>query len=164
DGSGYGGMTGAAAVLYKNGRPLTDAVLRYQLGPITEHTTYDAEGIGILLGLQLIDRYVTEPNHLNSLICLDGRSAIEALESRLPKSGQNIIEATLRAAKRMAKTNSTAKITTVTWIPGHCGIEGNERADREARKAAEGNISAKANLPAYLRNGNLPAMASAIRQ
>ncbi|KAJ3861201.1 hypothetical protein EV359DRAFT_84567 [Lentinula novae-zelandiae] len=57
DGSGYGGMTGTAAVLYKNGQPLTDAVLRYQLGPITEHTTYDAEGVGILLGLQLIDSH-----------------------------------------------------------------------------------------------------------
>ncbi|KAJ3897741.1 hypothetical protein F5879DRAFT_1073916 [Lentinula edodes] len=50
------------------------------------------------------------------------------------------------------------------WIPGHCGIEGNEQADREARKAAEGNVSAKANLPAYLGNGNFPATASAIRQ
>ncbi|GAW01135.1 hypothetical protein LENED_002714 [Lentinula edodes] len=69
--------------------------------------------------------------------------AIEALESRLPKSGQNIIEATLRTAKRMAKANNTEKISTIAWIPGHCGIEGNERADREAKKAAEGNTSAK---------------------
>ncbi|KAJ3963397.1 hypothetical protein EV361DRAFT_772090, partial [Lentinula raphanica] len=123
DGSGFGGMAGAAAMLYKRNRPVPHATLRYQLGPLTEHTTFDAEGVGILLGIQLIERYVNNPNEKECLICLDGRSAIEALENRHPKSGQSIVESTLRAAKQAARSEQVEQLATVMWIPGHCGIE-----------------------------------------
>jgi ribonuclease HI len=32
------------------------------------------------------------------------------------------------------------------WIPGHCGIDGNELADQEARKAASSNDTQMLNL------------------
>ena len=52
DGSGQDSMAGAAAVLYK-GHTLV-GLLRYHLGSLEQHTTYEAELIGILLGLWLI--------------------------------------------------------------------------------------------------------------
>ena len=41
------------------------------------------------------------------------------------------------------------------WVPGHKGLEGNERADAEAKKAAEGNTSEETDIPIKLR-GLLP--------
>ena len=52
DGSRQDGMAGAAAVLYK-GHTLV-GLLHYHLGSLERHTTYEAELIGILLGLWLI--------------------------------------------------------------------------------------------------------------
>ncbi|KAJ3738723.1 hypothetical protein DFH05DRAFT_1408498 [Lentinula detonsa] len=136
-------MAGAAAILYEQNKPVPNASLRHQLGPLTEHTTFDAEGVGIMLGIHLIKQYVEDPNDKECLICLDGRSAIEALENRQPKSGQNIVEATLQAAKKLAREEKTEKLTTVMWIPGHCGVAGNEAVDKEAKRAAKASAKSE---------------------
>ena len=52
DGSRQDSMAGAAVVLYK-GQPLVGS-LCYHLGSLEQHTTYEAELIGILLRLWLI--------------------------------------------------------------------------------------------------------------
>ncbi|KAJ3780829.1 hypothetical protein GGU10DRAFT_256550, partial [Lentinula aff. detonsa] len=164
DGSGYNRMAGAAAVLYEHGELRPEATIRYQLGPLSKNTMFDAEGVGILLGLNIIDKYVYEPNPRDTLICLDGRSAKEALRAQNTMSGKNIVDATLRLACQQAKENGREQIASVTWIPGHCGIPGNEKADEEAKKAAAGNVSSVNDLSSYLAKGPLPATASAIRQ
>lgn len=54
DGSGFEGGIGAAAVLYRgNNEPKT---LKYHLGPATEHTVYKGEGVGAMLGMELLRR------------------------------------------------------------------------------------------------------------
>lgn len=54
DGSGYKGVAGAAAVLMRDNDNEPLAKVRYQLGPLTEHTTFDSEGVGMLLCLHLL--------------------------------------------------------------------------------------------------------------
>jgi hypothetical protein len=55
---------------------------------------------------------------------------------------------------------------TVFWVPGHSNIHGNEEADKQAKKAAEGrqNNSPQARLPHYLRFNSLPLSISALKQ
>jgi hypothetical protein len=46
--SGINGMAGAAVVIYSGNKP--PKVLRYCLGLLTEHTMFEAEVVGIMLG------------------------------------------------------------------------------------------------------------------
>lgn len=73
DGSGIDGMVGAAAVLYK-GKQITSSI-HYGLGSLEEHTTFEAECVGLLLGLELLQR---ERGIKTSSIWLDGQGVIQA--------------------------------------------------------------------------------------
>ena len=76
DGSSYKGGVGAAAILYKNNRPLK--IQRFRLGIPEEHTIYEAELVGILLALfplTKILRQITKP----AIIGLDNQAATRAL-------------------------------------------------------------------------------------
>ena len=53
---------------------------------------------------------------------------------------------------------------TLRWVPGHRNHEGNERADTEAKAAAQGDSSPEADLPTWLTRAPLPASLSKIRQ
>ena len=52
DGSGLGGKAGAVVVLYREGT--SPRVLRYSLGTLVQHTTYEAEAVGLLLALHFL--------------------------------------------------------------------------------------------------------------
>ena len=71
DGSGIEGMVGTAAVMFCDGQEAMS--LRYQLGPLTQHTTYDVEVMGVLLALELIHR---ESAAHSATIRLDNQAVI----------------------------------------------------------------------------------------
>jgi hypothetical protein len=67
------------------------------------------------------------------------------------------------SAAALAKKHPNAKVA-IRWAPGHIGIEGNERADEEAKRAAQQeDSSALAAIPKVFR-GDLPWSRSAVRQ
>jgi len=74
DGSGIEGKIGAAAVLYRDG--VLQGELRFHLGSDKHHTVYEGEGIGMVLGLELI----RSERHVNRLTSMgvDNQAAISA--------------------------------------------------------------------------------------
>ena len=53
---------------------------------------------------------------------------------------------------------------TLRWVPGHRDHNGNERADKEAKKAAQKDASSIDDLPRWLTRTPLPASLSKVRQ
>ncbi|KIJ58963.1 hypothetical protein HYDPIDRAFT_50490, partial [Hydnomerulius pinastri MD-312] len=157
----FEGGIGAAAVLIQNDR--RPRVLRYHLGSTDEHTVYEAEAVGLTLAAQLL---TTERDlALPAAIYVDNQAAIKSGDVFNTKPGHYLIDHFRSAISRLRKnTRCRADDITVSWISGHDGVEGNEKADDEAKKAAKGDSSSRARLPSYLRKGPLPLSVSALKQ
>jgi len=148
DGSAQNGKVGAAAVLTRKNKP--DRILHFHLGPEAEHTVHEAELIGILLAIHLIK---TEKRSATTCaIAVDNQAALQAFNSEMKRPGHHIACEALKNAflvqKHRKKTNYKL---TLRWTAGHFGIEGNEKADSEVKKAASGLTTLTKQLPPFLR-------------
>jgi ribonuclease HI len=158
DGSGFEGQIGAAAVLYRNG--VLKSKRRMRLGAMKQHTVYEGEGVGMILGLELI----REEQQVGGLVSMgiDNTAAITAMHSI--KSGpSHYIWDLFHKRLGMVRNKHKEMDLLVKWVPGHMDIVGNDRADKEAKKAATDGSSPLRKLPAPLRK-TLPWSKSAIRQ
>ena len=146
--------------------------LKFYLGTSLEHTVYKAEGVGLLMGLHLLNglhRQLTVPTILRS----DGEEAIRALDNQRVHSGQYIFDVIHLAAKFLhAKQDGlinrverqrqieAGKVWSgnhkgivdlqVHWVPGHCDFEPNKRANEEAKSAVQDSMSEARFLPQLL--------------
>jgi ribonuclease HI len=160
DGSAHDGQVGAAAILTRPGKP--NRVLHYHLGTTEEHTVYKAELVGLLLGLHLIK--TEQAGSTSFAIGADNQAAVEAVLTELTHPGQHLAAAFLHTAAQIRKKRSTSRyMLTLRWTAGHAGIQGNEEADVEAKKAAAGLSSDRSLLPPILRHP-LVISTSAIKQ
>jgi ribonuclease HI len=160
DGSGIDGKVGAAAILYHRG--IEAKVLRYHLGLLTDHTVFEAEATGVLLGIHLIK---SMPHANNATIKLDNQAVLAALSIRKPKPAQSIIDEILLQAENVWKSASNPDfILDITWVRGHNGTEGNEKVDVAAKEAARGIGTQEGTLPDLLAGPPLPLSTSALRQ
>ena len=134
-----------------------------------EHTVYEVEGVGLLMGMHLLHglhHQLTLPTVLRS----DSQATIKALGNRKAHSGQYILEAIYQAAEHLHKKQDglinraehqnliaagkawTAHCRSIVhpqvhWALGHCDFEPNEQADEEAKPVAQGNSSKAKFLP-----------------
>ncbi len=148
DGSVMEGKVGAMAVLIHEGRHTQ--MLRFHLGPDSEHTVHEAELVGILMGLHILS---TEKNNGKlAVIGVDNQAAIKAFDSELRNPGHHLAHEALQIAERLKKKRQRSKTTlTICWTAGHEGLEGNEMADKEAKEAVKGHTLETKLLPSYLR-------------
>jgi ribonuclease HI len=145
DGSGMDGKIGAAAVLYRNGRKIRS--LRMQLGSEKEHTVPEAEGVALILGLELLrgERGVRKVS-----MAADNVGAITRSDDARAAPMQYLWELFRRQWKATERRFRNIKLT-IRWVPGHEGITGNEEADRLAKMAVENGSSARHKLPKVLQ-------------
>ena len=160
DGSAQDGKVGAAAVLQRNGK--TIKTLHYNLGSAEEHTVFEAEIIGILMGLQLIE--TDRKSNISYTIGVDNQAAIKALSSKFNKPGHYIAAEALQAAAKIRRNKGKKFSLMIRWTAGHSGIPGNEEADEEAKKAAEGTTTGATHLPKLLRKTLKYSKSAAIQE
>ena len=160
DGSGFDGLAGVAAVHFRG--QVAPHVLQYQLGPLTEHTTFKVEALGVILGLHLLG---SERQVMSITISTDSQAVLGALDTRKAKLGQQYIDEILRLAiaawHRAVPGDYSLELA---WVKGHDGSEGNKHADLEAKAAAGGSSSPVKELPNFLSKGSPPTSVSALWQ
>ena len=98
DSSGFENGIGASVLLYINDRLARS--LWFYLGTPQEHTVYEAEGVGLLMGLYLLNglsRQLTHPMVPGT----DSQAIIRSLNNQLAHSGQYLLDAIHQAAKQL---------------------------------------------------------------
>jgi ribonuclease HI len=158
DGSDQNGGVGAAAILYKDGQ--RKKTLRYFLGSSAEHTIHDAELVGVILGLGLLQQ---ETYMDSAVIAPDSQAAIKAIcQGENTKTAQFLTDAIEEELEITKQAHEDLDLL-IRWVPGHRDIEGNEAVDTEAKKAATGISSPLSRLPGSLQD-ELPQNTSAARR
>ena len=81
-------------------------------------------------------QYVKNSQFRKFIIFSDSLSLIQTIESQ--NSRNSVVISILKLIAEIFELN---KIITFCWIPSHCGIPGNERADRAAKDALNKDIT-----------------------
>ena len=160
DGSSHDGGVGAAAVLTQGIQPARMA--RHHLGKDTKHTVYESECVGQILGLKMLQKLGKDLNGVEIMVASDNQATLRAYDARKPTPGSYLVEEARELIRRIEEKWPRVKLK-LQWVPGHEGIEGNEKADIEAKRAAEGLHRNWRNEHHRLIRG-LPASKSATKQ
>jgi len=131
DGSEIENEVGAAAY-----SPSTSTIVHYHLGNGKYANVFAAELVAIKLAMTIFDR---SPNHDALTAYVDSQSALRALCAPGRQSGQYILAEILAAMEGIRGTSPTSTLQ-LEWVPSHMGIQGNEAADAEAKKAARDKL------------------------
>jgi hypothetical protein len=94
-------------------------------------------------------------------ISLDNSAVIRASKTQTSKPSQYLLEQFHKAMEDLDE--DLAERIELVWVPGHVGAKGNKEADKEAKRAAQGNGSPVEAIPEILRK-DLPVSLAALRQ
>ena len=102
---------------------------------------YDAEMLALLRGLEAAIDFRQETPELDRrqstiILFADNTSSVEAITEEKPGPSQHISQGFVEAAMSFLNENQRANIE-ILWVPGHMGIERNDRADELAKEATE---------------------------
>ena len=87
---------------------------------------------------------VSPPQYDKCIICVDNQSSIQAID----QSAQYIIQHILESFEEIQRPRLSLKFI-IEWVPGHIGIDGNEKADKEAKKATLKKTMGEQSLPQH---------------
>ena len=147
DRSGYNGGIGATVVLRRLGR--RDKILCFHLGSKKEHTVYNGEQVGMILGAELLWR---EGDVHSVYMGVNNQAAIQATLSHDSHSRHSLTDMFMQVLQKAMECHNIENFK-ICWVPGHVNVVGNEAVDIEAKKVAEGDMSPTSTLPAVLKRG-----------
>ncbi|KAF8870223.1 hypothetical protein BD779DRAFT_1395768, partial [Infundibulicybe gibba] len=119
------------------------------LGSDHHHTVYEGEGVGIILGLELL-RKEAKGSVTRVRMGVDNQAAITSTASIKPKPAHYLWDMLDKRLNLVMNRHPNAKLA-IRWTPGHEGIDGNEWADEVAKEASQLGSSPSKDLPATLR-------------
>jgi len=96
------------------------------------------------------------------MIGADNQPVIKATHLSKGTAGHYLLDGFHHTLERVYKRHRDIELDMI-WVSGHEEIEGNERADSEAKRAAKGNSSPDAQLPKHCR-GRFPRSKAAALQ
>ena len=121
----YDGGAGAALINNEDG-----TVIWQQLQPCGRHcSSYDAECVALTLALQ----HIIAMERRTALICTDSLSLVECLMGDVSMNDHEHRD-TIKPLCRHVPGE-----VRLEWVPSHCGVQGNERADDLANRATPAN-------------------------
>lgn len=119
------------------GRPpprcLSPDVRRLHLGNSQDHTVFEAEVCGAILGLDLIR---ATPRATQASLFIDCQAAISAIANPRAQYGQYLLHTFRTELRRLRKQRPSLRVE-IHWVPGHEDIDANEWVDTEAKRAAQ---------------------------
>ncbi|KLO09436.1 hypothetical protein SCHPADRAFT_795491, partial [Schizopora paradoxa] len=99
-----------------------------------EHTVFEAEIVGAILGLDIIR---ATPRLTATHLFIDCQPAISALQSPSSQPAQYLLDVFHKTLAQIRMARRSLRIH-IHWVPGHEDIEGSDVADSEAKQAAKG--------------------------
>jgi ribonuclease HI len=136
-----------------------DHTLKVYLGPDTEPEVYEAEVLGLQLGLHLLalEQFVSSMTFF-----IDNQAVLKTIQSGRAKLIPLTFVNLSTLLNRVLQEHKWIRIDT-RWIPGHEGVDGNEKADEAAKDVGENGSSAPEDLPKHLR-GRIPTNPTAVKR
>jgi hypothetical protein len=105
DGSAHDGKVRAAAILRREGKP--DCILKMHLGTTDQHMVYEAELVGMIMGLHLIK--TKRRSKVKSVLNVDNQVALVAIKSNMNKLGQHLAASLLQLAKQLLERRGNSR-------------------------------------------------------
>jgi ribonuclease HI len=110
----------------------TKETLHQHLGSGTRYNVFTAE----ITALHLAADSIRNNEQTSWYIYFDSQAGIKAVANPRRQSGRPIIKEFFDSIDDVVMKNPNLEIT-IIWIPRHLGIEGNEKADKEASEGSE---------------------------